>query len=258
MFISVRRWHDVVGIGIITRNRYEYLERCVDSLFDNNSYLMDYPLVIGDDASDKDVLSKTQSKYCCYTDWDENYILHFRKQRGMSANIKQVVDLCEAYLNLKYLFFTVNDFYNTREIDFPALLKFMDENPKVGQIQMVHYKGVLGDPKRERHAFNWTSGEPEKFGDWKQVGKERLRKTNYSFVNLPAITRLHQCDITRGTIERERRKGERPEKYIQNIELRWVKNWYDTGLENWEIDPATQPFLGMDVDMKNQTDGIKA
>jgi hypothetical protein len=142
----------------------------------------------------------------------------------------------------------------------------MEDNPKVGQIQFVHWKGAIGDKKRERAAFNWTEEFhkpksrriPAKFEKSIQVGKERIRKTNYSYVNLPSITRLHQCDITRGTIEREKRSGESPDKYIQNIELRWVKNWYETGLENWEIDPDTQPFLGMDIDIKNRTKGIKA
>jgi hypothetical protein len=254
------------GIGVMTRNRFDYLYKCMKTLLELNPRIdtrkmaygqndldtLDYPIIIGDDASDYKIIEKTRDTfYGCD-------ILHFRKQRGMSANIKQVFDFAEAYLNLDYLFFTVNDYYCTREIDFPALLQFMENNPKVGQIQFVHWKGEIGDKRRERAAFNWTTKAPVDIGKYVRVGKERIRKTNYSYVNLPSITRLHQTDITRGTIERERGAGESADKYIQNIELRWVKNWYDTGLENWEIDPDTQPFLGMDIDITNRTEGIKA
>ena len=257
------------GIGVITRNRFEYLSKCLETIYKHHpkyEYNIDAPLIVGDDASDENIVDTMVSYYHKQSEDSNGHVLHFRKQRGMSANIKQVYDFAESYLNLDYLFFTVNDFYCTREIDFPALLQFMEDNPKVGQIQFVHWKGELNGKKRERANFNWTTEfhkpkkdrNPVEVDEWVQVGEERIRKTTYSFVNLPAITRLHACDITRGTLEAERRKGESPDKYIQRMELRWVKNWYDTGLENWEIDPDTQPFLGMDINITNRTGNIMA
>lgn len=252
------------GLGFMSRNRVNYLKKCIDSLFIHNGgysgKFKDANIIIGDDASTLENIAEIKRYFAMHP------VFHFRKQRGMSANIKQIYDVAEAYYEHDYLFFTVNDFYCTREIDFPALLKFMEDNPKVGQIQFVHYKGKLGDPKRERANYNWTEEHHKpkhkrkaaKCGEFIKVGNERIRKTSYSFVNLPAITRLHQCDITRGTVESERRSNESKEQFIQRMELRWVKNWYDTGLENWEIDPTTQPFLGQDIDMTNQTGGIKA
>ncbi len=248
------------GIGIMTCERFDCLSKCVNTLLENSPYLKKFPLIIGDDGSSEETLKKTKEAF------PNAHILHVRKRRGMSANIKQIHDFAEAYLNLDYLYFSINDIICTRPIDFYELLEFMSENPKVGQIQFVRYKGHIGDPKRERANFNWTEEfhkpknkrKPVKFGEFIKVGDERIRKTTYSYVNLPAITRLHQCDIARGTIEAERRSNESLDKFIQRMELRWVKNWYDTGLENWETEASKQPFLSLDVDVTRRTEGIKA
>jgi hypothetical protein len=213
--------------------------------------MQEAPLIIGDDGS------SPATVYRMGGDFLKAHVIHSRKQRGCSHNINKIYSFAEEYADLDYLLFTVNDVKCTRPIDFPALLEYMKNTPEVGQVQFMRFKGKLGDPKRERADFNWTTREPVKYGEWEQVGYERIRKTNYSFCNMPAITRLHQCDITKGTLERERRKGETKEKFPGIIECMWVRNWHNTGLVNYETDPAQQPFLGLDIDVTNRTKGLK-
>ena len=226
------RW----GIGVITCERFGYLRKCVDSLYHYNPELKKVPLIIGDDASAHGDVDRMKQF------WPDAYITHFVDRAGCSANIQRVYEIAEKRLKLDYLFFTVNDIACTRKIDFKALLNFMEKTPEAGQIQFMRYKGKPGDLKQERAKFNWTTRESIKYGEWIQIGKERIRATNYSYVNLPAITRLNVCDITKGSVGLQG-SGD---KFHQSVELMWVRNWYNTGLVNYETEPKEQPFWGLD------------
>jgi hypothetical protein len=69
---------DKMGIGVMTRNRFNYLEKCIKTLMSYNNSLEYYsPLIIGDDASNKNVCSKIWHLNNYIGDDDEDYILHF-------------------------------------------------------------------------------------------------------------------------------------------------------------------------------------
>jgi len=235
------RW----GIGIITCERFGYLRKCIESLYYYNPELKKVPLIIGDDASAHGVVD-LMKRY-----WPDAFISHFTDRAGCSRNIQRVFEIAEERFNLDYLFFSVNDYECTRKIDFKALLKFMEEMSEAGQIQFCHWKGHIGDKKRERANKNWTTGKPLKIVNEFKCGREILIEGNFSYVNLPAITRLNVCDITKGTIGLEG-SGD---AFAQKVELMWVKNWHDTGLKNYEV--QGQPFISLDIDITNRTKDLK-
>lgn len=234
-----------LGVGIITCERFDYLEKCINSLYEHNPELKDLPLIIGDDGSCDEVWEKIEKK------WPNAHVLHYLTRAGCSANINQVYKKAEE-LGLDYLYFSVNDFECVRKVDFTALIKFMDETPEAGQIQFVYWKGDVGDTKQARAGFNWTTREKLKVVKRFSVGKELLWEGNWSFVNLPSIARLNKVDICKGTIGLE---GD-GDKFHQKVELMWVKNWYDTGLKNYQADAYNQAFFGLDRG-GNRTPGLK-
>ena len=201
-------------------------------------------MIIGDDASSPATVSLILEY------WPKACLLHFNKRSGCSKNIQSVFDYAEG-IGLDYLFFSVNDFMCTRKIDFKALMDFMEETPEAGQIQMVHFKGRIGDLDRVRAPKNWTTGKSITVERTFPIGKEWLTEANWSFVTLPSITRLNVCDITKGTIG----LTGSGDAFAQKVELMWVKNWYDTGLKNYEV--QNQPFIGLDIDITNRTPDLK-
>jgi hypothetical protein len=232
------------GIGIITCERLDFLKKALNSLFKFNPMLKKYPLIICDDATNEKDFAKMKKL------WPNALFHHYEKRAGAAKNLRKLFLRAESVLNLDLLFFMVNDMECIRKIDFPALLNFYASHPNAGQMQFVHYKGKIGDESRARRPKNWTTGQPIKKKRAIMVGKERLVPANWSYTNYAQIMPLNKADVCAGACD----FANKPENH-QKMELTLVKNWHNTGLQNYEC--QDQPFLNMDIGGKKHTKGAK-
>ena len=235
-----------LAVAVFTCERFNFLQQVLDSLYSWNPQLKEMQLVIADDATNPDDVYKMM-KF-----WPNAHIIRSSRRLGANANIRKMYEYCEKILMADLMLGMPNDFICTRQIDIKPLIKFFDDST-VGQLQFVHWKGKVGDKKRERALKNWTTGKPIETKEPIMVGFETLIEGNWSFNDLPHIIRLNQVDIC-GPAMGIDAYGD--DKMAQKIELLRVKAWYDTGLRNFEI--QNQAFFNLDWDHGKRTGGYKA
>ena len=232
------------GVGFVTCGRIQFTRQVVESTLKYNPMVKDLHWIIADDNSEP-----CMRNYFNSLGLDMTYLWH-DKRKGINANLKQMFDSARGRFDL--LLILVNDFVCLREIDIPAIVDFFEDNDKAGQVQMFHWKGKLGDKKRERSMTNWITGKPIKTVQILQAGHETLWEANWVWTDGVNFTRiLKDVDYFKGAIGLPKE-----EKYIKIAEITKGKNFVNTGMKIYEM--ADQPFLHLDHDGKNKTKGTIA
>ncbi len=228
-----------MGVGTLTCKRFGYLKKTLDSLFNHNPSLKDLPLIIADDASPEETVLRIKQN------WPWATVIHHPKRKGYPKNVRWLITTAES-MGLDVIYWCTNDIECVRPIDFKSLLGFF-ENPKVGQVQFLHWKGKIGDPKRERANKNWTTKEQIKREPQIYVGKEILVPGNWSWTSYTQMQRLGVTNFGRKAVEKN------PKIEIRMVEagLIMMRNWHATGLQNYEC--QDQPFMNQDADGTNNT-----
>lgn len=232
-----------LGIGFVVCGRIHFTRKVVNSILEYNPELANYPWVVADDASEPCVgnfFAETATKNHTIL----SYLRHpFRK--GINANLKQMFDW--ARKNVDILLIYVNDFVALRRIDVHAIKRFFETHSEAGQVQMFHWKGAIGDKKRERSLTNWITGEPIKIEKEHQAGTEVLIEANWVWTDGVNFTRiLKNVDYFEDALGLPRE-----EKYIKEAEIRKGRNFMNTGLKVYEL--ADQPYLHLDADGTQKT-----
>jgi len=228
-----------LGIGVITCKRFNYLKKTLDSLYSYNPSLVELPLVIADDNSHDETIDKMNHF------WPNANIVHSKKRVGYPTNVANLI-LTAQRIGIDVLYWSTNDIECIRLVDFESLVKFFD-NPNVGQIQFIHWKGKLGDKKRERANYNWTTKNPIERETPVKVGSELLIPANWSWTAYSQMQRLNVGDFIGTAINKNPKK----EKRMVEAEIIMMNNWYNTGLKNYEC--QNQPFMNQDWKGDNNT-----
>lgn len=234
------------GIGFVTCGRIQLTRKVGDSILKFNPIVKKYPWIIADDNSQPcvkmyfDELAKNNNLNMDY-DWSE-------KREGANVNSKKLYTWAQKE-GIDLMLILVNDFECTRRIDIPAIIKFFEEHPEAGQVQMFHWKGHIGDRERERSMENWVTKKPIDAFKVHIAGKETLLEANWLWTDGVNFTRIQKdVDYFDGAIGLPKE-----EKYVQVGELTKARNFIKTGLKIYEM--QNQPFFNLDWDFKSQTPG---
>jgi len=234
-----------LGIGFVTCGRIAFTRQVIESLWKYNPVVKRYHWIVADDNSEP-----CMRNYFNSLGLDMTYLWH-DERKGINSNLKQMFDEARGRFDLLLIF--VNDFICLREIDIGGIIEFFQKTPEAGQVQMFHWKGKLGDKKRERSMTNWITGEPIKMTtDSIQAGSETLIEANWVWTDGVNFTRiLPDVDYFEGALGLPKE-----EKYIKVAEITKGKNFMNTGMKIYEM--TGQPFLHLDHDGKNKTKGTIA
>lgn len=229
------------GIGFVTCGRIQFTRQVVESIFKYNPMVKLCPWIVADDNSEP-----------CMRNYFDTLKLNMTylwndKRKGINANLKQMFDDARRKFDLLLIF--VNDFVCLREIDIPGVVEFFENNNNAGQVQMFHWKGKIGDRKRERSMINWITNEKIKYCKPVYAGNEVLIKANWLWTDGVNFTRiLKNVDYFDGAIGLPKE-----ENYIKKGELTKGMNFINTGMDIYEM--QNQPFLHLDHDGTQKTKG---
>ena len=236
-----------LGVGFVVCGRIAFTREVVNSILHFNPEITKFPWVIADDNSEPCVRNFFE-QIAKEHGIKMTYLWH-PERRGINANLKQMFDWARD--NVDLLLSYVNDFKALRRIDLQGIIKFFKKNKDAGQVQMFHWKGRIGDRKRERSLTNWVTGGAIGIKKIHKAGSEILHEANWVWVDGVCFTRITYSDYFANALGLPKE-----EKYIKIAEITKAKNFMRTKLKIYEM--QDQPYLHLDHDGTHKTPGTIA